>query len=97
MTTLQHRVTSLKTACALGLTAVVPFLIGLVVYAVIGLLMMAENQFSGYENAFLNYTRLMGPATVILLLGPLGGAAGAFFHRFILKYGKSASEELSVV
>lgn len=96
MTTALHRVDSFKTASALGLTAVVPFLIGLVVYAVIGLVMMAENQFSGYENVFLNYTRLMGPASVILLLGPLGGAFGTLMYRSSRK-GKTDREELSVV
>lgn len=72
-----YGVKSFKTACALGLTAVVPFLSSLIVYACIGLIMMAENHFNGYQNIFLNATRLLGPAFLIFFLGPLGGFMAA--------------------
>ncbi len=91
-----YQVKNLKTACALGLNAVVPFLVGLTVYFCIGLAMMAENHFSGYENWFLNFIRLGGPATLILFLGPAGGAFSALLRRAFYR-SRSDSENLSPI
>lgn len=96
--TWHYRIRSFKTACALGLNAVVPFMIGLVVYAVIGLMMMAESRFAGYENWILNCIRLLAPPTLILFLGPAGGAFGALLRRLLCRRREDSSfEELSPV